>query len=154
GLATDKEDTELTYTVVSSSFLEGTDYEVEDNTIKQDHFSLSRGSYTVRAMDSGGLTCEIEVEVITRNLGIMALIGIGLIAVIVLFILAILLWIAVSKAFGGAVYVQACINGQYSDKVKKQKARGRIKLSAFGLPATGMNYSKAYFQATGGPQII
>ena len=154
GLATDKEDTELTYTVVSSSFLEGTDYEVEDNTIKQDHFSLSRGSYTVRAMDSGGLTCEIEVEVITRNLGIMALIGIGLIAVIVLIILGILLWIALSKAFGGPVYVQACINGQYSDKVKKQKARGRIKLSAFGLPATGMNYSKAYFQATGGPQII
>ncbi len=154
GLATDKEDKELTYTLVSSSFLEGTDYEVKDNIIKQDHFSLSRGSYTVRATDSGGLTCEIEVEVITRNLGIMALIGIGLIALIVLIIFGILLWIALTKPFGGPVYVQACVNGKYGDKVKKQKARGRIKLSAFNLPSTGMNYSKAYFQATGEPHIF
>ena len=148
-LAKDKEDKELNYKILSSSFIEGTDYTIEDNVIKQNEFSLSRGSYTVRAMDSGGLTCEIEVEVVTRNVGLMALIGIGIIAIIVLIILGILLYIALTKPFGGPIYVQGYMNGRYSDKVKREKRRGRCKLSLFGLEASGLNYSKCYFQATG-----
>lgn len=154
GLATDKEDKNLKYKVVSSSFLEGTDYTVDKDIITQEKFSLSHGSYTVRAMDSGGLTCEIEVEVHYRNVGVMALIGIGIIAVIVLIVMGILLYIALTKPFGGAIYVQGYINGKYSDKVKKEKRRGRCKLSMFGLPVTGLNYSKCYFQATGEPHIL
>ncbi len=153
-LAKDKEDKELKYKIVSSSFLEGTDYVVDKDIIIQDKFSLSRGSYTVRAMDSGGLACEIEVEVHCRNVGVMALIGIGLIAVIVLIVLLILFYIAITKPFGGAIYVQGYINDRYSDKVKKEKKRGRCKLSMFGLPSSGLNYSNCYFQATGEPYIL
>lgn len=148
-LAKDKEDKELNYKIISSSFLEGTDYEVKNDVIKQDHFSLSRGSYTVRAMDSGGLTCEIEVEVISRNVGVMAMIGVGIIGLIVLIVALIGLYIALTKPFGGPIYVQGHMNGEYSDKVKKEKRRGRCKLSMFGLPASGLNYAQCYFQATG-----
>lgn len=63
-------------------------------------------------------------------------------------------WIAFTTPFMGPISVQTCINGKYSDKVKKQKSRGRIKLSTFNLPSTGMNYSKAYFQITGEPHIF
>lgn len=154
GLATDKEDKELKYKIVSSSFLEGTDYVVDKDIITQQKFSLSRGSYTVRAMDSGGLTCEIEVEVRYRNVGVMALIGVGIIALIVLIVFGVLLYIALTKPFAGSIYVQGYMNGQYSDRVKKTKKRGRCKLSVFGLPSTGLNYAQCYFQATGESHIF
>ena len=91
------------------------------------------------------------VNIVSKKFGYRKIM---LYSLIVLIIFGILLWIALTKPFGGPVYVQACVNGKYGDKVKKQKARGRIKLSAFNLPSTGMNYSKAYFQATGEPHIF
>lgn len=149
GLAKDAEDAQLKYRLVSSSFLEGKDYNFENNVLSQDHFSLSKGAYTIRATDSGGLSCDIELLVVTRNVGVMALIGIGAIALIVLIVCGILLYIALTKPFGGSIWVQACQDGTYSDKVKKDPKRGRCKLSLFGLPRLGLNYAKCYFQATG-----
>lgn len=148
-LAKDAEDSQLKYRLVSSSFLEGKDYSFENNMLTQEHFSLSKGAYTVRATDSGGLSCDIELLVVTRNVGVMALIGIGTIALIVLIVCGILLYIALTKPFGGSIWVQACQDGTYSEKVKKEPKRGRCKLSLFGLPRFGLNYAKCYFQATG-----
>ena len=66
-LATDPDGDAITYEIVSSSFLENTDYTVDGNTLTQTGFSLSRGSYTVRATDARGLSCDIEVEIITMD---------------------------------------------------------------------------------------
>lgn len=148
-LAKDAEDAQLKYKLVSSSFLEDKDYTFENNVLTQNHFSLSKGAYTIRATDSGGLFCDIELLVVTRNVGVMALIGIGAIALIVLIVCGILLYIALTKPFGGSIWVQACQDGTYFDKVKKEPRRGRCKLSLFGLPRFGLNYTKCYFQATG-----
>lgn len=148
-LAKDKEDSALDYQIISSSYLEGTDYTVKDHILKQSHFSLSKGSYTVRAVDSGGLSCDIEVKVVTYNVGLIALIGIGIAVLIGLLIFAFLLWIALTKPFGGAIIVQGYANGEYSKKIKKEPRRGRCKLSLFDLKHTGLNYRRCYFQATG-----
>lgn len=148
-LATDQEDSTLRFQIISSSFLEGTDYHVDGSDIlTQDHFSLKKGSYTVRATDSGGLSCDVEVIIRTHNVGLMALIGLGAAALVVLAVMGILLYIALSKPFRGDLAVQSYVNGVYRGTPRTGR-RGRIKLSAFGLDNVGLNYSKSYFQATG-----
>lgn len=147
-LAIDHEDDHLVYQILSSSFIEGTDYTVVGDAITLDHFSLSKGSFDIKATDSGGLSCNIEVLVTTRNVGIIALIGLGAGALLVLIIFGIVLYVALSKPFRGTVLAQSYCNGTYRG-VPRTKKRGRIKLSAFGMEPTGLDYNKSYFQATG-----
>lgn len=147
-LATDKEDSRLTYRIMSSSFMEGTDYTLNGDVITIDHFSLSKGSFEIRAIDSGGEYCTVNLVVIARNVGIMALIGLGIIAVIALIGLGIFVkWLS-SRPFNGTCSAQS-YNGMTYKGGEKKKARGQIKLSVFGMDPTGLDYRKSYFQATG-----
>lgn len=143
-LAQDAQDSELVYQIVSSSFIEGEDYTVSGNTITIDNFSLSKGSFDILATDSGGLSCNIEVIVTSYNVGIMTLIGLGIAILIVIAILVTLFCIALKKPFRGSITV----NG-----VKKEKRRGRMRLSVFGLESLGIDVNKSYFQATGEPYV-
>lgn len=148
-LAKDREDDVLTCKILSSSYLEGSDYRVEDQVLYQDHFSLSKGSYTIRAVDSGGLFCDIELRIVTYNVGLMALAGMAAAGGVALAVLGILLWIALTKPFGGNIVVQGYSEGHYTDKAERTPRRGRCKLSSFHLGNLGLNSSKCYFQATG-----
>ena len=148
GLATDGEDEELVYTIVSSSFLEGTDYVVQDGVIQMEHFSLSKGSFDIKATDSGGLSCLIHVNVVTHNLGLIALVALGFCALVALAVVGITTYALLTKPFRGTVRAQSYCNGTYQGNART-KRRGRIKLSAFGMEPTGLDYYKSYIQATG-----
>lgn len=149
-LAVDDEDSNLHYRIMSSSFMEGTDYSVNGNIVSIEHFSLSKGAFTIKATDSGGLSCDIEVIITSHNVGIMALIGIGAAALIGLAIFGVMLYILLNKRFMGPIYVtQYDENGNFYEEVKREKGRGRIKLSSFNLKQTSFNTSKCYFQASG-----
>lgn len=52
------------------------------------------------------------------------------------------------KPFFGTVTAQSNCNGSYKG-TSRDKKYGRIKLSAFGMDPTGLDYNKSYFQATG-----
>ena len=147
-LAKDNEDSTLSYRVVSSSFLEGIDYSVDGDVINITNFSLSKGSFDIRAVDSGGLACDIEVRVETHNLGLMALVGLSIGALLALLIFGIILYIAFTRPFRGTVISQSYCNGSYKG-TSRTKRRGRIQLSSFGMDPTGLDYNKSYFQATG-----
>ena len=148
-LATDAEDSELVYQIISTSFMEGTDFTVDaDYVLTMDNFSLSKGAYTITATDSGGLSCQIEVIVKAVNIGMIALLGMAGIALIVAAILGIGLYIALSKPFGGTISAQSYVNGMYRGTPKVPR-RGRLKLASFGMDAVGLDYQKSYFQATG-----
>ena len=148
-LATDAQDTTLRYKVESSSFMEGTDYTVDSNGILfMDHFSLSKGAFTISATDSWGLSCQIEVIVKTYNIGMLTLIGIGILALIGLIIFGILLYIALTKPFRGTISAQSYCNGSYKGTPRNPK-RGQEKLARFGMDNIGLDYQKSYFQATG-----
>lgn len=151
-LATDKQDKQLVYKIVSSSFIEGTDYTINDNVIILNHFSLSKGSFDIKATDTGGLSCNVELIVVSYNVGVMALVGIAMAGLAVLLVMGILLYIALTKPFRGTISVQSYCNGTYRGTPRTPK-RGRCKLSAFGLDNTGLNYSKSYVQATGQPYV-
>ena len=156
-LATDNEDATLEYEIIDSSFIskdedpaEG-DYFVEDNVLKQTGFSLRKGSYTVRCTDSGGLYTDVKVTVSRVNVGILALIGLGALVLFGLIILGILTYIALTRPFRGDIYMR---NDIMESAEMKTKRRGRLKLQAFDLRPSHLNYSKCYFQATGNPLII
>lgn len=150
-LATDKEDETLKYKIVSSSFIEDTDYSVSpEGLLSLYHFSLSKGAFTVRAIDTDGLSCDIEIVVVSHNVGVMALIGLGAIALVIAAIVGVSLYLALNKRFYGACYItQFDEEGNYYEEKKREKGRGRIKLSSFNVTLPGLNPSKCYFQATG-----
>lgn len=148
GLAKDEQDSELRYTIDSSSYMEGTDYKYENGTLKMDNFSLSKGTFDIKATDTGGLSCHITLKIQTINIGLIALIGIGVIALIVLAVFLILLRIALTKPFRGKLTVQSNVKGQIKGRTV-QPRRGRCKLSLFSLDQTGLNYTKSYIQASG-----
>lgn len=148
-LATDEQDDTLRYKIVSSSFIEGTDYTVDaDGILYMDHFSLSKGAFTISATDSGGLSCEIEVIIRAYNIGLMTLIGLGILALIGAIIFGILLYIALTKPFRGTISAQSYCNGSYRGTPRSPR-RGREKLARFGMDNVGLDYQKCYFQATG-----
>lgn len=147
-MATDSDEDEITYKIISASFLEGKDFEIEGNLIKMEHFSLSKGSFAIRAVDSEGLSCDMELVVVVRDVGIMALIGLAIGGLIALAVLGILLWIALTKPFRGKITAQSYCNHQMQGS-EKSKRRGRMYLSVFGMAPTGLDYRKSYFQATG-----
>ena len=156
-LAKDKEDDELKYVVKSSSFIDKAedskegDYSVEGNRLLQDGFSLPKGSYIIRCTDSGGLYCDVKVTVKSYNIGKLTLLGLGIIALIVLFIMGILAYIAATKPFLGTIYIRS--NGM-SGYDRISPARGKARLWMFSeLPQTSLNHKKTYFQATGKPSI-
>jgi len=153
-LASDAEDDAagipLHYEIVSSSFIDGKDYNRAGDVITIDHFGLSKGAFTIRATDSGGLSCDIEVIVSSVNVGLIALIAIGAGIIIFVAVVAILLWIALNKRFMGACYVTPFDDqGNYYPEVKREKGRGRIPLSNFGINLPDFDTRKCYFQASG-----
>lgn len=154
-LANDPEGEPLTFRLLSSSFMEGSDYIVEDGVIIQSGYSLSQGSYEIEAMDPLGLTTRINVKVRVINVGILALILLSAGVLIVLAVIGIVTWIALSKSFlAGSITIQISDKGIYSEKKILKPRRGRVPLSKFGLPIYEINANKSYFQATGEPRII
>lgn len=147
-LASDPENDALHYNLVSSSFIEGTDFSVNENIITLDHFSLSKGSFDIKVTDIGGLSCNVEVIVTSYNVGVMTCIGLAIAALIALLIIGGNIWYWSRKPFRGTISVQSYSNGRYKGTPRTSK-RGKCKLSAFQLDPLGLDYNKSYFQATG-----
>lgn len=149
-LASDGQDETLEYRILSSSFLEGEDYAVDgDGVLHMDHFSLSKGAFTIRATDSGGLYCDIEVIVRALNIGKMTLLGMLLLALLGAAVLGVLLYLALTKPFRGDITVQSYAPPGAVKSAKRSPRRGRCKLSLFGLDNVGLDYRRCYFQASG-----
>ena len=144
-LAKDDQDSTLRYKLESSAFIDGTDYTVDGNTIKMTHFSLKKGGFNVRATDSRGLSCDIEVIVKTRNIGVIALIAIGAAALIVLAVAGFIAYKNWAAPFMGEITVE---NVPARENDTKQKSRGRLRLGAFMVGQTGFG-KDCYFQASG-----
>ncbi len=145
-LAEDAEDETLRYKIVSSSFVEDKDYRTDENgVVTVDNFSLSKGAFTVRATDSGGLSCDIEVIIKTHNVGIIALIVIGIGALLVIAALAFITYKSLGKPFMGTVTVENTATGE---SASVRKSRGRLKLKTMQIGQCGID-GNAYFQATG-----
>ncbi len=158
-LATDPAGDELHYTVVNSTYRSGTDYSIDSNAVLTlDNFSLSKGFFTIRATNTKGLSCDIEINVTCRFVTIMVAVGVCLIALLAAILAAISFIILIKKPFHGTITVKSYLNGRGGGQpVGKtiHPSRGRCKLTAFQLDPLGggLDYRKSYFQATGKRQV-
>lgn len=142
----DHEGDSLTYSIMSSSFVEGDDYTINGKIITQTGFSLYKGSYDIRVTDSKGLYCDVEIKVRSINVGVLTLILIGVAVLIVAAVLGILLYMALTRPFNGTITISTDYNGFSSC----QPRRGRCKLNNFSnINDLGLNLYKCYFQASG-----
>lgn len=139
-LARDAQEDKLVYQIVSSSFMEGTDYELSENKLHIDHFSLSKGSFDIKATDTGGLSCNVELIITSYNVGIITCIILAIGTMAALLGCGFSFWWWSKRRFRGTIIV----NG-----TEKTPNHGRYPLSRFQLESTGLNMSKCYFQATG-----
>ncbi len=148
GMAKDAEDSTLTYQIMSTAFLEE-DYQMDQNgTLTMVDYSLSKGSFTINAYDSMGAYCSFTVKITTVNVALWTVILILIIALIVAGVFGILLWIALQKPFRGTCYAQSMVDGSYSQWSEVRKARGRVKLTSFGIPLPQGISGTAYLQAS------
>ncbi len=146
GNATDNEDAELKYSIVSSTWLED-DYSLDGSKLTINKFSVAKGSFTINAYDSLGAYCVFEVKVTSTNVGLWVVILILVGIVTTLAVIGILTYKSLGIPFMGTVTVENLITGE---SASRQKSRGRIKLSSFQIGQTGINKNaKVYFQATG-----
>ncbi len=142
--ATDAEDDTLTYRVVSSTWLEE-DYTLDGSELTVDDFTVSKGSFTVEAIDSMGAYATVDVKITSTNVGFWAMVAIIAGILLAIAIAAILTHLALQKPFMGSFTVE---NLNTRESGTMQKNRGRLKLSAFQIGATGLDRN-SYFQATG-----
>ncbi len=149
GMAKDAEDASLTYKVVSTAFL-AEDYELtESGKLTMKDYSVSKGSFTINAYDSMGAYCSFTVRIVTVNVGLWTLIGLGAAALIVAGVIVVLLMIALKKPFAGTCYAQSMVDGVYSQWSEVRRSRGRIKLQSFGIALPEGIQGTAYLQASG-----
>lgn len=136
-LATDTQDDTLHYQIVSTSFIEGTDYTVSDDGIlTMDRFSLSKGAYTIKATDSGGLSCEVEVIVKSYNIGLMALVGMIIIGLICASVFFGIVYKAAQRPWRGRLTV----HNELSHAVNTRgDFRGAVPLKKFAIGNCGIN---------------
>lgn len=147
GIATDKEDKELHYEIESSSFTEGEDYMFSDNTIELTKYSLSKGAFTIRAYDSMGEYCDVELVINSVNVGLVTVIALAVTALIILIIVGIIVYNNSIISFKGMIEVKSCVNGEEKSKSREGR-RGNIKLYKFEVDDLGLKRSTR-FQATG-----
>ena len=145
GLATDNQEEPLEYRIDSSSFIEGEDYTFDGKTLSMTDFSLPKGEYLINAYDKFGESCQITVHITTRNIGLITMIILAVLALLVVVAIAVVIKIASGKPFMGDITVT---NVNSYQSATQRKNRGSIKMSAFLIGNTGLN-SKSFFQATG-----
>lgn len=151
GAATDPDGDTITYEVSSATYNDSS-YKIDGNKfVLTDLYDMSKGVATIKASDSHNTSSEFDISIKLVNIGIITLIVIGGIVILVLAFFGIMTYILVNKRFMGECYVSSFNyeTGEYSEEVMRTKGRGRIKLSAFGVRAPGIDVSKCYLQATG-----
>lgn len=148
GMASDKEDSDLTYSVVSSSFMDDS-YEIDGNILRMKDFDISKGSFTIAATDSMGAVCEFEVYMKSRNMGLYFAIIVALIIAIILIVSAIRFYQINLRYYHAKIRIIS-FNDSGTEESEQQPVRGRYRLSSFGLQNTsGIPPMKSYFQASG-----
>lgn len=153
GAATDPDGDDLTYSVESSAFMKD-DYDLDGNELTVSNFSISKGSFTIRATDRYGAYCTFDVSFTSTNVGLIIalLLVVGILVTLIVIFLVIRHFTQIP--FMGTINVEKHDNEGtgYSVPSSMTPRRGRIRLETFlndsGLP------KGCYFQAGGKQKCV
>lgn len=147
--ASDPDGDKLTYTVESTAFLPE-DYSLQGTTLTINNFSVSKGSFTLRATDSYGAYCTVEAIATSTNIGLVMAILVVVGTLIGLIVVALVVRYLTSIPFMGTISVEKY---DYEDNSNTMPAtltpgRGRVRMESFGFGTCGLP-TGSYFQAGG-----
>lgn len=147
--ASDPDGDALIYTVDSTVFMED-DYTLNGTTLTVNNFSVSKGSFSLRATDPYGAYCTVEAMVTSTNIGLVTAILLVVGALVALIVLLLVIRHLTSIPFMGTISVE---KHDYDDDSYRMPAsltpgRGRVRIEAFGLGNCGLP-AGSYFQAGG-----
>ena len=135
GAAVDPDGDPITYSIVSTAFNEE-DYSFTDNVLTVDHFSIKKGSFTVRAADSRGAYCSFDVLITSTNIGLIMFIALCVGAVIVLAALIFAAWKLSQLPFNGDITVtlrHGVSNGASDTKEAYMLPRGSTTIALWDV---------------------
>lgn len=147
--ASDPDGDAIIYTVESTAFLPE-DYSLEGSTLTVSNFSISKGSFTIRATDPYGAYCTVEVTATSTNIGLVMAILVVVGALIALIVIILVIRYLTSIPFMGTISVEKhdYEDNSYTMPATLTPGRGRVRLETFGVGTCGLP-SGSYFQAGG-----
>lgn len=130
-IASDPDNEELTFTIESTAFND-VDYSLDGTILRVINFSIPKGSFTIKAMDSHGAFCTFDVLVTSTNIGLIMVISIAVGVMIVLIALGILIYKRKFIPFMGTITVEKFDNNNdgYDLPVSINPGRGSVYLES------------------------
>jgi hypothetical protein len=160
GLATDAEDSELTYSIKSSDYPSDQVY-LEDGMLKAEKNGLTEGQLTLLAMDSDGLSCDVVIDIEISNGGILGLILKILAAVAALVAVALVVRQVIANSPGNKIYKGDITvtafdnnNGYREAPENFRPSRGKVLLSRYIMNDGGVDLRQTALQADKDPNYI
>lgn len=147
--ATDPDGDELTFSVESTAFMPG-DYTLDGTTLTVNNFSITKGSFDIRATDPYGAYCTVPVAMTSTNIGLVMAILAAAGILIALIVIALVIRHLTSIPFMGTISVEKhdADDTSYTMPATLTPGRGRVRIEAFGIGTCGLP-AGSYFQAGG-----
>ena len=139
---TDAQDSDLTYSIVSSTLVQDT-ADLDGSTLKVNTAKSKSGDVIIRATDSQGSYVDTKVRFKVTNLTI-PIIAIILGAILIAVIIALTVRKLSQPAFRGTVRVSNKSNGM---GLTLGAFKGKLKLSKFPVGVCGLDAKTTYFEA-------
>lgn len=140
GAASDPDNQKLTYTIESTAFNED-DYKLDGTVLKVDGFSISKGSFMIRATDTYGAYCTFPVLITSTNIGLIMALTVCLGGILMLLIIGIVIYKKKFIPFMGTIAVEKFEDDSaaFSQAISLTPGRGSVRLESFvsgaALPA-------------------
>ncbi len=147
--ASDPDGDPVTYTIESTSFLPE-DYTFDGTTLTVSNFSISKGSFTIRASDPYGAYCTVEASATSTNIGLIMAILVVVGILVALVIIVLVIRHMTSIPFMGTITIEKhdYEDNSYTMPATLTPSRGRVRIESFGLGTCGLP-AGSYFQAGG-----
>ncbi|MDO4324731.1 MAG: VWA domain-containing protein [bacterium] len=139
GLVRDPESEKLTYSVESTAFHED-DYSLDGSMLTVNNFSISKGSFRIRAQDPRGAYCTFDVLMTSTNIGLIMGITVLIGILIALFLVVWTIRKLSGTPFMGTIEIEKYDANSYdfSQPVSMTPGRGSKRLESFGIGSCGL----------------
>ncbi len=145
-LVTDADGEQLSF-VIDKAFFDADEYVLEEGILKVTPKVEKEGSFNIIAADTSGASCEVEIQLVYKNLLIYLVAGILAVILLAAIIYLIVRRIATHKKYNGTVTVEAFDNseGERSAPMTEWPVPGPISITMINIEADSMGGIKGKF---------
>lgn len=153
--AKDAEDSELTFSISSSTLKDGT-FSLKDDKLEIDVAKCGKGVINLTATDSAGASADFKCTVKTFNVFVLLIIILGVLLIGAAVVVIILVMRKKNRMVSGNIRVIPFSQGMTSMQEMIDGDKGQMILGRYlsGQTNTGINYFQSWFEAGDRPNFI